>query len=259
MNEAILPDENRETEAIPAPEARPEQPEKIIPPKEKVWVTYVIIGVTAFIYLLQMLSEFLIGGDYPAFLGMKVNEFILVGQVWRLITPVLLHGSLLHIGFNMLFLYRIGPNLEKIYGSAHFFIFYLVAAFTGNVFSFLFTQAPSLGASTAIFGLVTAQAVLIYQNQDFFRNSRKSLTDIATTIGVNLMLGMSPGIDNFGHLGGLLGGLAIAWFAGPLLKLRPEADGYHIYDKQPAKRFTVMVCIVVLTFILLAAGKALLV
>jgi len=259
VSEAIPLEDNQESEGSLAPEARPEQAEKIIPPKEKVWVTYVIIGVTVFIYLLQMLSEFLIGGDYPAFLGMKVNEFILAGQVWRLLTPVLLHGSVLHIAFNMLFLFRIGPNLEKIYGSAHFFIFYLAAAFTGNVFSFLFTQAPSLGASTAIFGLVTAQAVLIFHNQKFFRNSRKSLTDIGTTIAVNLMLGLSPGIDNFGHLGGLLGGLAIAWFAGPLLELRPEADGYHIYNKQSAKRFTIVIFVVVLAFALLAAGKAILV
>ena len=69
---------------------------------------------------------------------------------------------------------------------------------------------------------------------------------------------MSPGIDNFGHLGGLLGGLAIGWFAGPLLTLRQEPDGYHIYDKQSSRRFAIVVCAVMLVFALLATGKIIL-
>jgi rhomboid protease GluP len=246
--------------AADSPQPPPVEPAgvPIHPPDGKVWVTYAILGVTIFVYLLQMLSELLLGGDYPAFLGMKVNEFILMGEVWRFLTPVLLHGSILHIAFNMLFLYRIGPGLEKNYGSGRFFALYLATAFTGNVFSFLFTKAPSLGASTAIFGLVTANAVLIYRNKNLFRNAQKVLKDLTITIVFNLVLGMSAGIDNFGHLGGLLGGLAISWFAGPILALRPEPDGYHIYDQQPASLFTIVVCVVVVVFSLLAVGKALL-
>lgn len=258
MSEITPQENNLGAEEFPAPEAPPEQKVRVYAPESKVWVTYVILGVTILVYLLQMLSEFLIGGDYPAFLGMKINEYILAGQVWRLLTPVLLHGSIMHIGFNMLFLYRIGPGLEKNYGSKKFLILYLVSAFTGNVFSFLFTQAPSLGASTAIFGLVTALAVLIYRNQNFFRNSRDSLINIGSTIVINLFLGLSPGIDNFGHLGGLLGGLAIAWFAGPQFAARQELNGYHIFDQQPEKKFSITVLIVIIAFALLAVAKTIL-
>ncbi len=261
MNENFSANEERGIESPPDLEARPDQPVQIPihPRSEKVWVTYAIIGVTAFVYLLQMFSQNLLGGDYPAAIGMKINQYIMMGQVWRLLTPVLLHGSILHIGFNMLFLYRIGPGLEREYGSGRFFALYLVTAFTGNVFSFIFTQAPSLGASTAIFGLVTAQAVLIYRNQRIFRNPRGVLNNIIMTILINLALGLSPGIDNFGHLGGLLGGLAIGWFGGPILALRLEPDGYHLYDQRTAKRFAIAVCAVIIVFALLAAGKAILI
>jgi rhomboid protease GluP len=224
-----------------------------------VWVTWAIIGITVLVYLLQSASNLLLRADYFAYWGMKINAFILQGQVWRLLTPVLLHGSLLHIGFNMYFLSRIGPGLEKHYGSGRFLALYLATAFTGNVLSYLFTAANSLGASTAIFGLVAAYAMLIYRNRRFFVNPRGALTNIATTILVNLALGLSAGIDNFGHLGGLLGGLAIGWFGGPQLGLKQISDGYHVFDQRPARDFALVVGTVVIVFALLAAGKAILI
>lgn len=227
-------------------------------PANRVWVTYVIIGVTILVYLLQSASNLLIGADYFAYWGMKINDFILQGQVWRLLTPVLLHGSVLHIGFNMYFLSRIGPGMEKHYGSGRFLALYLATAFTGNVLSYLFTAANSLGASTAIFGLVTAYAMLIYRNRRYFLNPRGALTNIAITIMVNLALGMSAGIDNFGHLGGLLGGLAIGWFGGPHLALKEMPNGYQVYDQRPAREFAVVVGVVLIVFALLAAAKPLL-
>jgi rhomboid protease GluP len=172
-----------------------------------------------------------------------------MGQIWRLITPMLLHGSVLHIGFNMYFLYRIGPGLERNYGSGRFLLLYLATAFSGNVFSFLFTPAASLGASTAIFGLVTAYAVLIYRNRRFFADPQKALTDITITIVANLILG---------HVGGLLGGLAIGWFGGPQLAIKLEADGYHIFNRQSATRYAAVIAAVTTAFALLAALKPLL-
>jgi rhomboid protease GluP len=70
-------------------------------PAKKPMVTYVLIGVTVLVYLLQSLSTSLSPGgvDWPFVLGGKINELILQGQVWRLLTPALLHGSLLHIAF----------------------------------------------------------------------------------------------------------------------------------------------------------------
>jgi rhomboid protease GluP len=88
--------------------------------------------------------------------------------LWRLFTPLLLHGSIAHIGFNMYALFIIGPGLERYYGHLRFLVLYLLAGFAGNVFSFLFTPALSVGASTAIFGLVAAQGVFLYRHRQLF-------------------------------------------------------------------------------------------
>jgi rhomboid protease GluP len=109
-----------------------------------------------------------LGFDVPAALGMKVNELIIHGQIWRLITPVLLHGSILHLGFNMYALYILGPGLERFYGHWRFLTLYLLAGFAGNVMSFIFSPNPSLGASTAIFGLLGAQGVFLYHNRGIY-------------------------------------------------------------------------------------------
>ncbi|MCP4140208.1 MAG: rhomboid family intramembrane serine protease [Chloroflexi bacterium] len=185
-------------------------------------VTYTIMGITILFYLLQMASEFFLNGDYPAYFGMKINEFILHGELWRLLSPVLLHGSLTHIGFNMYALFVIGAGMESRMGHLRFLMLYLVSGFAGNVFSFYFSDANSLGASTAIFGLLAAEGVFLYLNKSLFGNrAQKALTQILMVAGVNLVIGMSPGIDNWGHIGGLLGGLIFSWFGGP----RWEVEG----------------------------------
>ncbi|NOX63612.1 MAG: rhomboid family intramembrane serine protease [Chloroflexi bacterium] len=184
-------------------------------------MTYAIMGVTVVVYLLQWLSENVYGFDLPAGLGIKSNELIAAGQYWRLITPILLHGSLMHIGFNMYALYILGPGLERFYGPWRFLLLYLLGGFAGNVFSMIFTPQPSLGASTAVFGLLAAQGALLYHNRDFFGGERtqRAIINIAVVAGINFLIGLSPGIDNWGHMGGLLGGLVFAWFAGPVLRL----------------------------------------
>ncbi len=201
---------------------------------QKAWrpiVTQVLMAVTIGVYLLQLLTKYAFGTDLPAALGMKVNELIIAGQYWRLITPMFLHGSILHLGFNMYALYVIGTGLERFYGRYRFLALYLLAGFAGNVSSFLFSDAPSLGASTAIFGLLGAEGVLFYQNKEIFGPmARRSLTNVITIAAINLVIGLSPGIDNWGHLGGLAGGTLFAWFAGPRFERRGLVYPPAVYD-----------------------------
>ncbi|MBT4459524.1 MAG: rhomboid family intramembrane serine protease [Anaerolineae bacterium] len=216
MNETPIPEY--------AQEAPPPRQVSVALPSTPPRVTYTIMGITILIYLLQMASDFFLNGDYPAYLGMKINEFILGGELWRLITPVLLHGSLTHIAFNMYALLAIGAGMESRMGHLRFLMLYLVSGFAGNVFSFYFTDANSLGASTAIFGLLAAEGIFLYLNKSLFgQRAQKALTQIVMVAGINLFIGMSPGIDNWGHIGGLIGGLIFAWFGGP----RWEVEGIH--------------------------------
>lgn len=213
-------------------------------PQRRPYVVYTILGVTIFVYLLQMATSqgFLdLAGwrcphfyslDLPVCYGLKINEFILTGQYWRLLAPILLHASLLHIGFNMYALYVLGPNLESHFGHWQFLALYVVSGFAGFVASFLLTAAPSLGASTAIFGLLAAQAVFIYRNQHIFgARARIVLRNILNIAVINFIIGLSPGIDNWGHFGGLLGGALFAWIAAPDYRVVGEGPEFTLSDQ----------------------------
>ena len=137
-------------------------------PQAAPYVTYTIIGITIIAYILQLASESLTGTDLLVLYGARINEAILAGELWRFITPALLHGSLPHIAFNMYALFSFGTGLERYFGHGRFLLLYVLGAFTGNVVSFLFSTGYSVGASTAIFGLLGAEAIFLYQNRKFF-------------------------------------------------------------------------------------------
>jgi rhomboid protease GluP len=216
-------------------------------------VTYAILGITVAVFLLQLLTQNTMGMDLPAAYLAKYNQLIVSGQFWRLITPVLVHGSIAHIAFNMYALFIFGRNLEYQYGHGRFLLLYLLGGFAGNVVSFVLTPNPSLGASTAIFGMLSAQGVFIYRNRRFFGNrARPILSNIIFILGINLILGMSPMIDNWGHMGGLIGGLVFAWTAGPLWEMKADLSGYRLVDQVEKWQILLGALIVFIAFSALA-------
>lgn len=208
------------------------------PPAPTPWLTYVFIGLSVAIFLGQMFSQYVLGGDILAYWGDKNNKLIMAGQYWRLLTPILLHANILHIAFNMYALYIIGRGLEQYYGHLRYFMLYIVGGLAGNVLSFFLSPANALGASTSIFGLLVAEGIFVYQNRQLFgEQARAMLTNTLSLVAINLFLGfVSPGIDNWGHMGGLLGGLAFSWFAGPVLHARPAVGGYVIESERSMGR-----------------------
>ncbi len=219
-------------------------------------VSYSLIGITIFVFLLQMASQFLLNDDLLIFWAAKYNNLIREGEFWRLITPIFLHGSFIHIAFNMYALYIIGPGLEAYYGNLRFLVLYLLAGYAGNVFSFILSPEPSLGASTSIFGLIGAQGIFIYQNRFLFgKKARPLLINIITITLINLTLGLSPRIDNWGHLGGLVGGLIFAWFAGAAYKITGDPQRLVLDEKKSFPRYLLFALIeFILLSILLAVS-----
>ncbi len=244
----------------PPPDTENEPGLVTIEPREPVTplVTYILLTVTVIVYAAQFFSEILLGTDVPALLGMKINELIIAGQWWRFITPMFLHGSLLHIGFNMYALLSFGSSLEREFGHARFLGLYLAGAFAGNVISFLLSPNPSLGASTAIFGLLGAEAVFLYQNRELFGGrARAALQSVLTIAGINFLIGLSPGIDNWGHFGGLLGGLVFTYLSGPLFELRESGEELELVDTNAPNQVWLGALAVLLIFGAAAAGKLL--
>jgi rhomboid protease GluP len=227
--------------------------------REEAWrpiVTQVLIGITVLVFILQLATEYGLGMDLPAAAGMKVNDLIIQGQLWRLFTPMFLHASLLHIGFNMYALFVLGTGLERFYGHTRFLALYLLSGFAGNVMSFIFSGAPSLGASTAIFGLLGAQGVLLYQNREMFGpTARRSLMNVVTIALINFVIGLSPGIDNWGHLGGLIGGVLFAWFAGPLYRRSDPYFTSAVVDERESRDALLTGALVLALFAIIAGLK----
>ena len=143
--------------------------------------------------------------------GALVNNGVINGEYFRIITSIFLHGGLIHLLFNMYSLYVIGPQLESFFGKFKFLIIYLVSGICGNLLSMLFLadNAVSVGASGAIFGLMGALIYFGYHYRIFLGGVIKS--QIIPLIVINLFIGyMMSGINNIAHIGGLIGGILIS-------------------------------------------------
>lgn len=172
-------------------------------------VTISLIAVNIIYFLI---SAVLSGGIFDidsrvlVFLGAKYNSGIASGQYYRLITCMFLHGGILHIALNMYSLYAIGPLVERIYGKVKFLMIYFVSGITASLMSYIMSPGISIGASGAIFGLLGACLVLAVKMKKIIGKS--FLSNILSVIAINLVIGFGiPNIDNFAHIGGLLGGI----------------------------------------------------
>lgn len=137
--------------------------------------------------------------------GAKFNPLILEGEWWRFITPMFLHIGFAHLAMNTLALFYVGTAVERIFGRLRFLFIYIIAGFGGTLASFIFSPNISAGASGAIFGCFGALLYfgMIYPKL-FFRTMG---LNIFIVLAINLAFGYTvPGIDNAGHIGGLIGG-----------------------------------------------------
>lgn len=179
--------------------------------QRKPYVTYGLMVVTIFMFFLQTISG---GSENPLVLvqfGAKVNQLIIFGEWWRLITPVFLHIGFEHIIFNGVLIYFLGIQVEDIFGHWRYFLLYILSALAGNVASFAFNQSISAGASTALFGLFGATLALpkLFPNNYSIKEMSKRFMAL---IIINLVFGIfSSGIDMAGHIGGIAGGYLLTY------------------------------------------------
>src|SRR5439155_12553136 len=124
------------------------------------------------------------------------------GEWWRLITAAFLHGSILHIGLNMVVLWVVGAPVEQALGRGRFLVLYIVSGLAGSAGALIFSpDAVTVGASGAIFGILGAALVLESQRSYVLGGQAFGL------IVINLVLTFAiPNISVGGHLGGLAGG-----------------------------------------------------
>lgn len=177
--------------------------------------------------------------------GINLSDRIRNGrELYRTITPVFLHGSIFHLGTNMISLQRSGGDVEKLFGGGRYLATYLAAGIAGNIVSAWSSPNPSLGASGAVFGVFGAYFVFLTRNEWLLGNYGAAMTNsITQTIAANLLLGaLNPVIDNWAHLGGAVGGAAMAYWFGPRLYLTELPDsGKRVLVDRPVVRLPHMV------------------
>lgn len=237
------------------PEA-PRERIRIKMPQAKPVATISLIVITIVIFVFQYLQKATNNIDTLFLLGGKINGLIAAGQIWRLVTPVFLHSSIPHLAFNMYALYIVGRNIERFYGHSRFLILYFLGAFGGNVLSYVLTPANSLGASTAVFGILAAEGIFIYENRKLFgpQKTRQMITNLVMVTLINLSFGLIPGfnVDNWGHIGGILGGIFFAWKAGPILQIKGQPPFFEMVDGRKKGEVLLTTLIVVVGFTIIA-------
>ena len=174
--------------------------EDVFRPKKPI-ITYALIAINVVVFILSVFNDAIL----PMF---AVNRELIVNfnQYYRLFTGMFLHAGILHLLFNMYALYIIGMQLESFLGKAKYLIVYLLSGIGASMLSIFFSNSFSVGASGAIFGLMGALLYFGYHYRVYLDSVVKS--QIIPLIVINLLIGFtSTGIDNWAHIGGLVGGI----------------------------------------------------
>lgn len=159
-------------------------------------------------------------------LGMTGGGAWANGQWWTLLTANYLHGSLIHILFNMMWTRQLGPSVSQQYGPARFFILWTLSGVAGFLVSNLFSGAPTIGASASVFGLMGALAAF-GRRRGGSSGAQLSRQMWVWAIAMFLFSFVMPGINNWAHGGGFAGGLALGMLL-PLKGRTGESNGVQL-------------------------------
>jgi membrane associated rhomboid family serine protease len=184
-------------------------------------VTTALIVANLACYLLQMVAPGILG---PFALWPVGSSAATGGQVsfapWQLVTYAFLHGSLLHIGFNMLALYMFGAAIEQVFGQRRYLVYYFVCVISAAITQLVVAGVsgsvyPTIGASGGVFGLLLAYAIYFPHNRVMLLFPPIPLPARVFVVLYALLelylgvTGSQEGVAHFAHLGGMIGGYAL--------------------------------------------------
>jgi rhomboid protease GluP len=171
-------------------------------------MTLLLIGINLVVFGWESATGALASKESIIAAGALSRDLVLQGELWRLLTPMFLHGSEDHLIGNMFALYVLGVACEHAVGPVLMLALYLAAGISGALASMAITEGPSVGASGAIFGLMATVAVLLHLHQDHFylREKRVTVAVVAWALFTIVTGLLSPVVDNAAHVGGFLCG-----------------------------------------------------
>ncbi|HEX9115982.1 MAG TPA: rhomboid family intramembrane serine protease [Anaerolineae bacterium] len=236
-------------------------------PLHKPRATFVLLGVIAVVFVLQLITDLLavqvpvFAGDAPLNIlvayGSEINGLVSLGGYWRLLTAMFLHFSIAHVVFNGWALLSLGQEVESLYGARRFLLIYFLSGLFSGMVSYLLAPlnwllVPSAGASGAIFGIVGADVAFFLTNRRSMGNlGQRQLINLAILIAINLAIGFSPGsgINNYAHLGGLVGGLLLGLGLAPRFGLAWDGFQPYVANRRSGRLELIVTAGIVLLFL----------
>ena len=197
-------------------------------------VTWVLLGVNALVWLATTAASATTNSGILLDFGAMFGPRIANGEYWRLFTATFLHAGVAHLAINGLWLLILGQLVERAFGHVRFLVIYVLAGLSGSVASYLFNPiAVGLGASGAVFGVMGALAAFFVALRGVSGGmARRNLTGVLVIAGIILAYGFisrpgpeDPDIDNWAHLGGLVGGFLVGLALAPRYRPVPTPFG----------------------------------
>ncbi|CAM9152527.1 unnamed protein product, partial [Phaeothamnion confervicola] len=176
----------------------------------------------------------LLGPSAATLVKMGAKLFLLIRderQLWRLFTPILLHGGLIHLLMNMLSQFRLGIFLEERWGSRVWLTIYFVGGIGGNLLSCVTSpEKAGVGASGAIYAIMggwLAHILCTWDEDDEFGKVGQLLQAVGYSV-LGMVMSLAPIVDWAAHLGGFVVGFALAWW----FFHKPAGDS-HLMLREP--------------------------
>lgn len=196
---------------------------------------FYLIGVLASINIAVLLfeiatpvknSEFALF-SIPSVYGAKVNDLILKGEWWRLVTPMFLHSGIFHIALSSSVLFTFGLEVSQEYGSFTCLLIYLLGGISGNLISFLHTPSPTVGGTGPVFALIGAWLIYQVQNKDFIArdSSERMFRKAIIFTALNFVVSSFGPIDDWAHFAAAFTGITYGYVTCPSLLMKDASSG----------------------------------
>lgn len=194
----------------------------------------ILIYINVIMFTLMVLHGTVLGYGMRLFLNPPVElladwgaqfwPLALNGEFWRCLSYAYMHGGIIHIGFNMVVLYQIGPLIESEVGWQRFFVIYSATAIVATLAGLIIhPRIVVVGASGALFGIFGFAVSYYHRIGGSLGIQRRNF--LFQWILIALVFGFVVGADNAAHIGGLIGGAAFGWLIPTSIRAQRKTDG----------------------------------
>ena len=185
--------------------------------------TYIILAINVIIWFTMELAGGSTNSDVLIQYGALYRPYVLAGEVWRMVSSAFLHIGIFHLLINSYTLLQLGTFIEDFFGQTKLIATYALTAISASLLSIVLTTGISAGASGALFGLVGLLLGNGWAKKKYSVDLPIDERQLLPFVVLNLWFGFAvPGINNWAHIGGLIGGIILGFLFDPSLSFDPS-------------------------------------